>query len=420
MNSNAHYSFRDVFDAIAGSQKIEEVLDLILLVCQRELDADQGSILLLDTNPEGEQQLEMLASRGLPEDIVRRGYVPRAGSISDYVIKERRPLIINDVPRTENFETMLADTSRKRRIVSAICVPLIAQERVLGTLNLNRTKTYRGQFSDEDLEAASIVAGQASMVIENRRLHDELQQQARLAAVGQTVAGISHCVKNILTGVKGGLGLAEMGLKQDNMPLVSQGYDLLKRNVGSLSNLVLDLLDYSKEREPARSRFDLVETLNDVKASLEHKGKALGVKIILDAPASLPFEGDADQIFRALMNLAGNAVEASGERRGGASIPEVRLSIAENRAGRDDLTATMVSRNSEWVRIDVADNGPGIPKEIQDRIWDLFFSTKGSKGTGIGLAASRKMIEEHGGRIRLNSHPDTGTTFTILLPVMHW
>lgn len=415
-HENGSYSFQDIFEAIAGSQKFEELLELILRVCQQELDADQGSILLLKEDDEGVQRLEMLASRGLPDEIVRRGYVPRKGSISDHVLKERRPIIINDAPSTDKFEVMTV-AATERRIVSALCVPLIAQGRVLGTLNLNRIHPEITLFNEVDLEAASIVAGQAAMLIENRRLQDELLVQARMAAIGQTVAGISHCIKNILTGVKGGLGLAEMGLQQQNLPLTAQGYDMLKRNVGSLSNLVLDLLDYSKEREPTRSDLDLVETVRDVKESLDYRANSLGVRIVLETPATMSYRGDGDQLQRALMNLVSNALDASSELRGGDAEPEVRLRVYRVGSHADDLSASMITRSSEWIRIDISDNGPGIPPEMQEKIWDLFFSTKGSKGTGIGLATTQKMIHEHGGRIHCESTPGSGATFSVLLPV---
>lgn len=410
----ARYSFRDVFEVLASSRSFEDVLDVILATTLRELNAEQGSLLLLEGSEETGTHLKMLAAHGMPDEILKRGYVPRKGSISEYVLRERRPLIINDTPRTDKYESMADETSTPRRIRSAVCVPLIARGRVIGTMNLNRLGgPERELFEEADLEACSILAGQAAIVIENRRLQDELLQKERLAAVGQTVSGISHCIKNILAGVKGGLGITQMGLDSNDNQLVRDGFELLKRNTGTLSNLVLDLLDYSKEREPMRDHFDVARTLQDVANTLKFKAENLGVQLVVAPGGRLSFFGDADQVLRAILNLATNAVEATGEYHQASG--QGRVEIAARRIGADEVGMDSTA-SSEWVEIRVEDNGPGIPEELRAQIWELFFSTKGSKGTGIGLAATRKMIEEHGGTIRLHSEVGEGTVFQVLLP----
>lgn len=413
------YSFRDVFEALASALNFDEVLNRILTVAMRELRADQGSLLLL----QGEEhpQLKMLASIGLPEEIVRRGYIPRKGSISEYVLLERRPVIINGRPEgfsgADRFRPIPeSETGVRRRIVSALCVPLIARGSVLGTMNLNRT-SGTALFSEQDLEACSIVAGQAAIVIENRRLQEELLRKERLAAVGETVAGISHCVKNILSGVKGGVGLTQMGLDSGNEALMREGFDLLKRSCGTLTNLVLDLLDYSKEREPVCVQFDLAEIIGRVAETIAHKAQVLGVEVKRDEEPALRLCGDSDQIFRALLNLATNAVEAAGGHRRADEAPTVVLRT-RRLAADDALVSDCGPENGVrgWFLIEVADNGAGIPEEHREQIWNLFFSTKGSRGTGIGLATTRKMVQEHGGTIRLETSPDWGTSFRVLLP----
>ncbi len=414
LSGQSQYSFQDIFEALASTRSFEDVLDVILATALRELEADQGSLLLLDDADVDSSTLRMLAAHGLPQEIVQRGYVQRKGSISEYVLRERRPLVLNDVPRTRNYESMAAETSTPRSIVSALCVPLVVRGRVLGTMNLNRTQKDRRVFSQDDLEAGSIIAGQAALTIENRRLQDELLQKERLAAVGETVAGISHCIKNILSGVKGGLGITQMGLDHENPELVRQGYDLLKRNVGTLGNLVMDLLDYSKEREPYRTVFNVRRTLDEVVGTVAYKAAGAGVNLSVEADGSLEFYGDSDQIFRAILNLVTNAVEACGDfSRSDATPPRVTVKA-------ESLPPQQIgdAQRSNMLQLQVEDTGLGIPEEVRVQIWDLFFSTKGSRGTGIGLAAARKMIEEHQGTIELESNPSWGTRFIISLPMM--
>lgn len=410
------YSLQDIFDTLASSLRFEEVLDRILTVSLRELCADQGSLLLLHGVDNSE--LKMLASRGLPEQILRRGYVPRKGSISEYVLRERRPIIINDVPRTDHFETMAADTTTLRTIYSALCVPVIARGTVLGTMNLNRTR-FRHEFTQQELETASIIAGQAAIVIENRRLQEELLQKERLAAIGEVVAGISHCIKNILSGVKGGLGITEMGINQNRIELIRDGFDLLKRSSGTLSNLVLDLLDYSKDRQPFRDVFSVPDMLRNVLRTVDYRARTFEVKIACDFPAGeFTFFGDQDQIFRSVLNLVTNAIEACSEVKAPERERAVKVTWYTASAHELSLLQNETGKIDQWLVIEVADNGPGIPEEKRDVIWNLFYSTKGSRGTGIGLAATRKMVEEHGGRILLDSTPGQGTTFRVLLPIV--
>lgn len=413
------YSLNDIFAALASSSNFAEMLEIIVRTAVREMHADQGSLLLLEGTGDS-AQLRMLAAVGLPAAIVERGYVPRRGSISEYVMRERRPLIINGAARGGEFHSLSDDTAVRRRIHSALCVPLVSQGRVLGTLNLNRTRTT-DHFTDADLEAGFIVASQAAMVIENARLQGELAQQQRLAVVGQTVAGISHCIKNILTGVNGGLAVTEMGLANSQPEVVHEGFGVLKRSVGMLQNLVLDLLDYSREREPVREEFDVAQVLAAVEDALGFRARSAGVELRVTAEQEhLPFRGDRDQVFRALMNLTLNAVEAfAAADTSGDTQAKVR--VYARRLGQGEFPPVPAARCADaagWLEILVEDNGPGIPEDRQDAVWEMFHSTKGSRGTGIGLAVSRKMVEEHRGVITLESAAGCGCVFRVHLPVV--
>lgn len=402
----ARYSFADIFEALAGASQFEDILNRILTVCLRELEADQGSILLLDG--EGNPQLRMLAAVGLPEEIVKRGYIARKGSISEHVLRELRPVVINDKPPVPGAFIPPDQTAVRRRIVSAMCVPLLARGQVLGTMNLNRTQGSR-TFTDADMEACTVVASQAAIVIEHHRLQEELRQQERLAAVGQTVAGISHCVKNILSGVRGGLGLTEMGMQQKDENLQMEGFQLLKRSVSSLSSLVLDLLDYSKKREPLSEVFHVSPMIDQLCDTIGYKAAQQKVQVVREVKEGLTYCGDRDQLFRALLNIVTNAIDAAGSGCCRESQPRIVI-----RATAVTEEGTLPGENG--IIFEVEDNGPGIPEEAQPHIWDIFFSTKGSKGTGLGLASARKVVEEHCGRIIMKTSPEWGTLFQILLP----
>lgn len=405
------FSLQDIFDVLASSLRFDDVLQRILQVTLRELRAEQGSLLLLEG--EEDPSLRMIASLGLPREMVKRGYVVRRGSISEHVMRERRPIIVDDNQPGTHYKPMAPQESVKRNIFSAICVPLVAQGNVLGTMNLNRTRT-RIKFTQSDLETCAIIGGQAALVIANRRLQEELMCKERLAMVGLAVANISHCLKNIMTGVSGGLYLSQLGLDNKNSDMAQQGLDVLKRNVGLVSNLVLDLLDYSKKREPTREFFNLAQVIEKALEVVRFRAIEYEVELQYSVPRDLGYYGDRDQVYRALLNLVGNAVDACRRLEPGTSK---QVTISANMRSRDELgTQTRGSRIHQWVVIKVEDTGEGIPEEHLGHIWDLFYSTKGSSGTGIGLPAARKMAEEHGGRIHVDSTVGKGTTFTLVLP----
>lgn len=414
--TGTRFTFLDIFQGIASAWRFEEMLDCILSVALRELEAQEGSLLLTDGD---NGSLKMLAARGIPEEIRKRGYVPRAGSISERVIRERRPLIVNGTlhsPESSDGKNGLAP----RRIRSAICVPLIAQGRLLGTMNINRTKPDAEEFRERELKIAEMIASQAAMVIENHRLHEELQQRERLAALGQVVAGIAHSVKNMLAGVQGGLGLVRMGSNTQNCELVNKGVAILSRSLTMLSNLLLDLLDLSKERQPVMQlcrASDILAVLSDMVAA-----KAENHGIVFEASCEegdFEFQGDREQLTRALLNLLLNAVEACSEKNYPLDEqPRVLLTARLAEQAEFPIAPELKDQLQGWVVFKVSDNGPGIPQEAVPHLWGLFFSTKGSKGTGIGLPAARKVVSEHGGKILLETQEGQGTTFTVILPCL--
>jgi signal transduction histidine kinase len=395
-------SLLEICRAMGAGIHLDEVLDTILRLTVREMRAQQGSILLFD---EHQDQLRMLASVGLPDEIVRKGYIPRKGSIAEWVIERREPLILNDHAKGREFQSLGDD----RRIVSSMCVPLIARGDVLGTINLNRTTAQDGPFVESDLSGMAILASQAAIYIENSKLHESCLKSERLAAIGQTVAGISHCIKNLLTGLKGGLSLCKMARDNDEWEMLDQGLEVLSHSSDRVSGLILDMLEFSKEREPEFERVDLDELLKEIKGVIRKKAGDQGTKLVcnVDKDAHV-VAADGRQLFRCLLNLVQNALDAN--REGGTVTVSTSLNRTESARNRLIRPAEAV------VVIRVTDEGDGVSEEHRAKIFEPFFSTKGSRGTGLGLAVTRKIIQEHGGELELDSGPHEPASFAIYLP----
>ena len=238
---------------------------------------------------------------------------------------------------------------------------------------------------------------------EVKRLERELLKAERLAAIGQTVAGLSHGLKNILHGLKGGSYLVDLGIKKDDTEKLKSGWDMIKRNIGRTSEMVLDLLTYSKEREPEFEDSFPNDIANDVCDLMVQRAQENRVDIVKEFDQSLGKASlDPRTLHTALLNLMTNAIDAC------------LFDIDTNKNWQVILKTLHETDNC--IRFDVTDNGAGMSSEVKEKLFTSFFSTKGHRGTGLGLMVTRKLIEEQGGEISVTSEPSVGTTFTIRLP----
>lgn len=239
---------------------------------------------------------------------------------------------------------------------------------------------------------------------EIKRLERELVNAERLAAVGQTVAGMAHCVKNILHGLKGGSYMINIGLAKDNTEKLQTGWKMVQRNIARTSDLVQDLLSYSKEREPQLEPCRPNEIAEEVIELMQEVAGEQNVTLELDLSAQID-EVIMDQrsLHRSLLNLVSNAIDACRDDPNPGKSHKVTLTTA---LAPDDM-----------IRFDVRDNGSGMSDEVKSKLFSSFFSTKGPQGTGLGLLVTAKLIEEHNGTISVDSQLDVGTTFSIRLPL---
>jgi len=411
-NEQPHFealpSLLRICTAMGSTLELKNLLNLILRLTMEELRAQQGSILLFDKESD---QLKMLASRGLPREITKKGYIPRKGSIAEWVIENDKPVLLDDVGDDARFTSI----AKGRPIYTSMCVPLRAKGKVPGTINITRTR--RQKFTEQDLDALVVLATQAAVSIENARLYEENLKAERLAAVGRTVAAISHCTKNILTGLKGGAAIIEMARNQKDWALVELGRDMVNRNTDRIALLVLDMLDYSKERRPTRTIVDLRQLVNEIFTSVAHAAKQARARLAsrLD-PACQSLFADSNQIYRALLNLVNNAIEAV--REGPSESGKVEVTAERVKADSPVVRRCLRGASGQYDLIRVSDTGAGIPRDLLPSLFQPFFSSKGSKGTGLGLAVTRKIAREHDGDVLVESKPGRGTVFTLVLPVV--
>ena len=236
------------------------------------------------------------------------------------------------------------------------------------------------------------------------RIQQELLRAERLAATGQTAAGLAHAIKNILGGLKGGRFMVNKGLELKEMKYLKDGWDMVERNIEKIAALTKDLLNFCRDREPEREPVNPNDLIREVYDLYSARSKKEGVRLTLDLDEKMrKINLDPQGIQEVLNNLVGNALDACTLGEGAIKDPEVILKSGLLSDGK--------------ILLEVKDNGVGMDQEVLKKLFTIFFSTKGSRGTGLGLLLSRKTVQEHGGDIQIHSEPMKGSSFQVLLPI---
>jgi PAS domain S-box-containing protein len=265
-------------------------------------------------------------------------------------------------------------------------------------LTLSRLRNSAGAI------IGTIVIGKDITV--EKRLQKQLIQSQRFAAIGEVFTGIQHSMKNMLNACKGGAYMVRTGLAKDNRTMLVEGWDMVQEGIERMTNMSSDMLKYVKEWKPTCNRVDVRQILADICHVIKQTAKDKGVEFRLDVPQGLPpAVCDGKMIHSAVMDIASNALDAClwKEYHAGETA-EVVLSAHASPDGQELV-------------ILVKDNGCGMTDEVKQNIFTPFFSTKSKAGTGLGLSIASRMIDVHGGKITVESEPNKGTIFQIVIPV---
>ncbi|GMV25750.1 MAG: hypothetical protein AMXMBFR58_17810 [Phycisphaerae bacterium] len=326
-----------------------------------------------------------------------------------HAIKKSEGVLSTNAMGDPRFKS--GDSVQRFHIRSAICSPIRSRDRIFGAIYIDST-IANYTFTSEQLNLMNAIGQHTGLALANAELYSEKLRSERLAAMGEAVASLSHSVKNILQGLRGGADVVELGLKKDDLAVAKRGWGILRRNVDRIVTLTSNMLAYSRQRRVEIQLAKLASVLEDVAQLVQPQAQARGVAIIVDAdPEMPPIPIDPELIHQALMNLAVNAVEAVEQSTGA-----VTLRAAYHPASGKHAPAG----GAGYAQIDVIDNGPGIPVDRIPWLFEPFNTTKGLRGTGLGLAVTKRIVQEHGGRIEVESHtekgPQRGTTFRVFLP----
>jgi len=233
-----------------------------------------------------------------------------------------------------------------------------------------------------------------------KKLERQVIDAERLGAVGQTVAGLAHSIKNILMALEGGKYIVGLGLKKNDRKMIDEGWDVLERNFDKTTSLVKDFLSFSKGRLPRLKMIEPVDIVTEIIDLYKDIAAQSGINLKVEVVGNVrkaPL--DPDGIHTCLTNLVSNAIDACqmGKQRGS----EVVISVTDQR---------------NKLVFEVSDNGSGIDHDIKQKIFTTFFTTKGGEGTGLGLLTTRKIVQEHGGKVTVYSETGKGACFRMEFP----
>ena len=373
---------------------LERVMDLIF----DHFEPDRGFILLRDEMAED-----------VSPAVVRYRYQPRNTDDTHFAVS--RTIVHHVLFKSEGILSSNAMTDKRFAegesvqaygIRSAICVPIKFHDKVSGVIYTD-SKVANYTFTEDQLRLLTAIGAQTGMALENAELYRKGLAGARLAAVGETVASLSHSVRNIMQAIRGGQELVELGLRKSQIDVVRNGWSVLSRNLERVYQLTMNMLTFSKQRVPEMEPSSIPKLVEEVGELMRPQCVKSGVTLNLQIDRNMPpIPADTASLHQALLNLLVNAVESIDKPDGGQVTLACRFDPRKNEA----LLA-------------IADNGAGIDTDSRKQLFRPFYSTKGLRGTGLGLAVTKKVVDEHHGTIEVKSTPGKGTVFTIHIPGQH-
>jgi signal transduction histidine kinase len=403
--SNLQVMYRTAL-AVSHTLDIDQLLHRIMELIFEWVEADRGCIMLFDRDT---QVLDPRVRR--TRNSAERGdKITISKTILDYVVQRGEGVLTSDARQDDRFSPGASIV--KLGVREAICVPMQGRYHVVGVIYIDTSTSpqqllERGgtarRFTEDHLKLMIAIGHQAALAVEDTRYYSAMVQAERLAAIGQTIATLSHHIKNILQGIRGGSYLIEMGLTEHDESIVGKGWKIVEKNQNKISALVMDMLTFSKEREPDLTTANINTVVHDVVELMQIRAQEEKIELACRPAKTMPdLVFDPEGIHRAVLNILTNALDAVAECDPPGQVTVVTRYLPEQNVAQ----------------IEIRDTGPGIAADQMDQLFSPFVSTKKSRGTGLGLPVSQKILSEHGGKITVKSLPGHGACFTLELPAV--
>ena len=374
----------EISTTLSSTLDLNQLLDRVIDTVTDLTDTEYATILLLD---QATGKLHIAATNGT--SLARESYVPMEGSVAGWIVRKGQPLILDDAQR-DGRDYVDVGSPAQFVIRNMLGVPLVTKDRVIGALEAIN-KRDKATYSQQDIALLQALASQASVAIENARLF----QQTDL------IAEFMHEVKTPLMALTAASELLSREQLQDKQQDL---IEMIQHETLRLTKMAQDFLDLARLEsgrvQIAREPVDLSRLVRDVVRLQEPQAAARGITITSNVTETAPvITGDYDRLKQVLINLTNNAIKYN--------LDQGRVSID-------------VVDNDNEVMIAVADTGPGIAEENLVHLFERFYRIPDgegfTEGTGLGLSISAKILQEHGGRIEVDSGRGQGSIFRCYLP----
>jgi signal transduction histidine kinase len=374
---------------LSRAYDVNEVLKRLAKLTPPALDAEHCMIMFLDED--GKSVSNRVSDHLKDENLKEIPFSTESGIIGQ-VLKKQHTYLTNDAQKDKSLDPQVVK-ALGLNLRHVICTPLMSDEKITGVLFLFNKRGEHGYFTSNDKKILESISSQIARGVETYRLKEEKMKADRLSAIGNMMSTIVHDLRTPMTNI---YGFVDLMLDEDDHDTRDEYAQIINDQIKILTNMTTDVLDFAKGKTTILPRKVPVDRLvKDFAKFFEEDTKKKGYNFVWAVKTSSMVYIDPEKIQRVFMNIMKNALEAM--KKGGTfSI------IAES---KDDK-----------ILFSLSDTGTGIPDEIKDKLFDSFVTSGKKGGTGLGLAIVKKVIEEHKGKIEVESKQNVGTTFKIYFP----
>ena len=327
-----------------------------------------------------------------PNDVI----ISVSRSVLNQVVEDRLAIVSQNAQNDARFED--TDSFAVEDINSFVCVPLIQNGQVIGSIYLD-TDDYLSPFNQADMEFTAAMASEMAQSIDNCRLQREEIKSDRVSAIDMNVTHLAHHIKNLAHISRGAVDTMNARVQQSEDEELEKNWQPVRQGFDRIADLAADMLDYSQisadDLQPIDINAAVVSEYEQFKESLTAEGIDIDLRLAPDLPS---WEMNETLLRKSLLGLVINAKDAVKGRKNG----RIRIS-------------TEVDDSSRLI-LRVKDNGCGIGKTVLNDIFELFYTTKGPEGNGVGLTMIKKFVEGMGGQVQVVSHVGVGSVFTLAFP----
>ncbi|MCK4754183.1 MAG: GAF domain-containing protein, partial [Calditrichia bacterium] len=374
---------------LSRAYDVNEMSRNLVKLIPKSLDSEHLILLFLDD--EGKTISYQFANQ-VKEDKLKAAPFSAEKGILNYVLDKKEIYLTNDAPNDKHIDQELMKFL-KLEVQNIICAPLINEKGVIGVFYLINKIGEHGYYTSNDKKILESISSQIARGVENYRLKEEKMKADRLSAIGNMMSTIVHDLRTPMNNI---YGFVDLMLEEDEQETREEYAEIINEQIKILTNMTTDVLDFAKGKTTILPvKYPVDKLVKDFAKFFEDDTKRKGFNFEWAVNVSSMIYIDHEKINRVFMNIMKNALEAM--KKGGT------------------FSITAEEQNGE-ILFSLKDTGKGIPEEIRDKLFDSFVTSGKKGGTGLGLAIVKKVVEEHKGKIEVESEPGVGTTFKLYFP----